>query len=126
MYVYEADKSLMVKVNQEDCIICNKSSSVNATKYNNGYLVVKLNQTGPNYSISGTRAENNEKIIIHVTADLSRSTPTDPSLPTPAPMFEFESYTFFLGFLIGIVLNRRRLTTQIKILSYIVGRKLFT
>ena len=124
--MYEADKSLMVKVNQEDCIICNTPSSVNATKYNDGYSVVNLNQTRPNYSISGLLENNNEKIIIHVMTDLTCTTPTDPSLPTQAP--PCECYTFhciFLGFFqcivsILVVLacvgereeNRGRLTAQ--------------
>ncbi|PWA96355.1 early nodulin-like protein 9 [Artemisia annua] len=104
VYMYEADKSLMVKVNQEDCIICNTPSSVNATKYNDGYSVVKLNQTGPNYSISGM-VENNDKISILVMADLTRSTPTAPSLPTQAPTCECNAFLYiFWGFLLCIAL----------------------
>ncbi|PWA96359.1 early nodulin-like protein 9 [Artemisia annua] len=77
-YVYEVEKSLVVKIRQEDYIICNAPSPIDATKSNDGYSVVKLNQTGPRYSISGIVENNNDKIIIHVIAGQRRS-------PTPPP-----------------------------------------
>ncbi|PWA72954.1 early nodulin-like protein 9 [Artemisia annua] len=94
VYMYEAEKNLVVKIRQEDYIICNAPSTINAEKYSNDYLVVKLNQTGPNYSISGMVEINNDKIIIQVIANQKLKTPK--TATTPAPTCEDER--FILGF----------------------------
>nr|GEX91093.1 early nodulin-like protein 1 [Tanacetum cinerariifolium] len=94
VFTYEAEKSLEVKIKQEDYIICNAPSPVNAKKYSNGYSVVKLNQTVSRYFVSCIIEINNDKIIVQVIADKRLTTPT--STPTPTPSCKSETIGIYV------------------------------
>ncbi|PWA60496.1 early nodulin-like protein 9 [Artemisia annua] len=70
--MYEAEKNSVVQITQEDYIICNATSPVSANN-SNGYSVLKLNQRGPSYFISGIvencKCKNNGTIVIVVIKD---------------------------------------------------------
>ncbi|GKF45609.1 hypothetical protein Tco_0135411 [Tanacetum coccineum] len=97
------EKSLVVKIRQEDYIICDAPSPVDATKSSDyGYSMVKLNQIGPKYSISGIVENNKDKIIIHVIAGQRRSPPA-PSQPQPQTLAESDGFLYFVFFVFGFV-----------------------
>ena len=70
--MYEAEKNSVVQITQEDYILCNVTSPVSANN-SDGYSVLKLNQRGPSYFISGIvencKCKNNETIAIVVITD---------------------------------------------------------
>ncbi|GJR88886.1 early nodulin-like protein 1 [Tanacetum coccineum] len=104
VYMYEADKSLVVTKMQEDYIICNAPSPVDPTKSDDhGYSVVKLNQTGPHYFISGMVEINNDKIIILIIADKRLTTSTPASTSTPTSLYASPSFlNYYLVYFICV------------------------
>nr|GEU44081.1 early nodulin-like protein 1 [Tanacetum cinerariifolium] len=103
VYMYEAEKNLVVKIRQEDYIICNAPSPIHAEKYSKDYSVVKLNQTGPTYSISGMVEISNDKIIIQVfIANKRLKTPT--AATTPAITCEDERSIIVFCFCIVVII----------------------
>ncbi|PWA38854.1 early nodulin-like protein 9 [Artemisia annua] len=78
--MYEAEKNSVVQITQEDYIICNATSPV-SSNFSDGYSVLKLNQRGPSYFISGIvencKCKNNGTIAIVVITD---GRPLHPSL----------------------------------------------
>ncbi|KAI3753896.1 hypothetical protein L2E82_25961 [Cichorium intybus] len=85
MFKYEAGKDSVVQVTKDDYNNCNPASPI--AKYNDGHSMVKLNESGPHYFISGLveNCKKNEKIVIVVMADRSnRSPPSSPPSPAPA------------------------------------------
>ncbi|GKB97522.1 early nodulin-like protein 1, partial [Tanacetum coccineum] len=103
VFTYEAEKSLVVKIKQEDYIICNAPSPVNAKKYSNEYSVVKLNQTGSHYFVSGIIEINDDKIIVQVIADKRLTTPTPTPTPDTAPSCKSETIVHVIRMVIRLV-----------------------
>ncbi|GJX51193.1 early nodulin-like protein 1 [Tanacetum coccineum] len=70
--MYEAEKNSVVQITEEDYIICNATSPVSANN-SDAFSVLKLNQRGPSYFISGIvencKCKNNETIVIVVITD---------------------------------------------------------
>lgn len=95
---YPADKDSVLLVNKADYDNCNTASPIE--KYSDGHSVVKFNQSGPFYFISGVHDNcvKNEKLHAVVMADRSNrnqtaaSPPPSPSAddvpPSPAPSGE--------------------------------------
>ncbi|MFS7984764.1 putative Phytocyanin domain, cupredoxin [Helianthus anomalus] len=89
LFKYEAEKDSVVEVSKDDYNNCNAASPI--AKYSDGHSMVKLDQSGPHYFISGLveNCKNNEKVVIVVMADRSKhhqSLPSSP--PSPAPAVE--------------------------------------
>ncbi|KAI3810030.1 hypothetical protein L1987_19636 [Smallanthus sonchifolius] len=87
LFKYEAGEDSVVQVSKDDYNNCNAASPI--AKYSDGHSVVKLNESGPHYFISGLveNCKNNEKIVIVVMADRSnrhQSPPSSPPSPAPA------------------------------------------
>ncbi|KAK1440031.1 hypothetical protein QVD17_05856 [Tagetes erecta] len=87
LFKYEARKDSVVEVSKDDYNNCNPASPI--AKYSDGHSVVKFNQSGPHYFISGLveNCKNNEKVVIVVMADRSNHHQS-PSSPPPAPAGE--------------------------------------
>ncbi|KAJ0501134.1 putative Phytocyanin domain, cupredoxin [Helianthus annuus] len=89
LFKYEAEKDSVVEVSKDDYNNCNAASPI--AKYSDGHSMVKLNQSGPHYFISGLveNCKNNEKVVIVVMADRSKHHQSPPSSPpSPAPAVE--------------------------------------
>ncbi|CAI9295217.1 unnamed protein product [Lactuca saligna] len=85
LFKYESGKDSVVQVTKEDYDNCNAASPI--AKYDDGHSMVKLNESGPHYFISGLveNCKKNEKVVIVVMADRShRSPPSSPPSPAPA------------------------------------------
>ncbi|PWA56640.1 early nodulin-like protein 9 [Artemisia annua] len=84
LFNYQAGKDSVVEVSKEDYDNCNSASPI--AKYTDGHTEVKLEKSGPHYFISGLveNCKNNEKIVIVVMADRSKSPPSSPPSPAPA------------------------------------------
>ncbi|KAK9057039.1 hypothetical protein SSX86_024405 [Deinandra increscens subsp. villosa] len=87
LFEYEAGKDSVVQVSKDDYDNCNAASPI--AKYSDGSSVIKLDQSGPHYFISGLveNCKNNEKIVIVVMADRSHQSPPS-APPSPAPAGE--------------------------------------
>ncbi|KAL2483630.1 early nodulin-like protein 9 [Forsythia ovata] len=89
LFVYPADKDSVLQVTKDDYTNCNTASPI--VKFSDGHTVVKFNQSGPYYFISGVvdNCLKNEKLIVIVMADRSNQTvaptPPPPSAEVPAP-----------------------------------------
>ncbi|GJV24435.1 early nodulin-like protein 1, partial [Tanacetum coccineum] len=83
LFVYEAGKDSVLQVRLEDYVTCNTTSPV--VNYSDGHSVVKLNEPGHYYFISGLvdNCKNNGRIAIVVMAYPS-SNPLL-SMPPPSP-----------------------------------------
>lgn len=85
VFKYQSGKDSVVQVTKEDYDNCNAASPI--AKYDDGHSMVKLNESGPHYFISGLvdNCKKNEKVVIVVMADRShRSPPSSPPSPAPA------------------------------------------
>ncbi|KAL7592189.1 early nodulin-like protein 1 [Lactuca sativa] len=85
LFKYQSGKDSVVQVTKEDYDNCNAASPI--AKYDDGHSMVKLNESGPHYFISGLvdNCKKNEKVVIVVMADRShRSPPSSPPSPAPA------------------------------------------
>ncbi|KAL2466878.1 Electron transfer flavoprotein subunit alpha [Abeliophyllum distichum] len=92
LFVYPADKDSVLQVTKDDYTNCNTASPI--VKFSDGRTVVKFNQSGPYYFISGVvdNCLKNEKLTVIVMADRSNHsnqtvapTPPPPSAEVPAP-----------------------------------------
>ncbi|XP_075487757.1 early nodulin-like protein 9 [Primulina tabacum] len=83
LFVYAADQDSVLQVNKDDYTNCNIASPI--AKNNDGHTVIKLDQSGPHYFISGVddNCHKNEKLVVVVMADRSNRSP-----PSPAPSGE--------------------------------------
>ncbi|KAL4554050.1 hypothetical protein LXL04_039824 [Taraxacum kok-saghyz] len=81
-------KDSVVQVTKEDYNNCNPASPI--AKYEDGHSMVKLNESGPHYFISGLveNCKKNEKIVIIVMAPRGSRSPAASSPPSPAPAGE--------------------------------------
>ncbi|XP_073029061.1 early nodulin-like protein 9 [Primulina eburnea] len=91
LFVYVADQDSVLQVNKDDYTNCKTASPI--AKYNDGNTVIKFNQSGPHYFISGVddNCHKNEKLVVVVMADRSKhsSAPAvEMSPPSPAPSGE--------------------------------------
>ncbi|KAL8237772.1 hypothetical protein R6Q59_018853 [Mikania micrantha] len=84
LFKYEAGQDSVVQVSKDDYNNCNSASPI--AKYSDGHSVVKLDQSGPHYFISGLveNCKNNEKIVIVVMADRSNNHQSPPPSSAPA------------------------------------------
>ncbi|XP_071727204.1 early nodulin-like protein 9 [Rutidosis leptorrhynchoides] len=82
---YQANRDSVLQVTETDYNTCNTSSPI--AKYSDGHTMIKLNQSGPHYFISGIvdHCKHNEKIVIIVLADRTKHSSTPPPAPTPTP-----------------------------------------
>ncbi|XP_054816745.1 early nodulin-like protein 3 [Prosopis cineraria] len=92
VFNYQSGQDSVLQVKSEDYANCNTNSPI--VKYSDGHTVVKFNQSGAHYFISGKRENclKNEKITVIVLADRSgrsntttTSPPPSPSSPSPSP-----------------------------------------
>ncbi|XP_073313889.1 early nodulin-like protein 9 [Primulina huaijiensis] len=94
LFVYDADQDSVLQVNKDDYTNCNIASPI--AKHNDGHTVIKLDQSGPHYFISGVddNCRKNEKLVVVVMADRSNRSPPpappsdDDTNPTAAPSQE--------------------------------------
>nr|KYP55316.1 Early nodulin-like protein 3 [Cajanus cajan] len=95
VFNYQSGQDSVLYVKSEDYASCNTGSPY--AKYSDGHSVIKLNQSGPHFFISGNKDNclKNEKLTVIVLADRSKNTnqttnasppsPQSPSSPSPAP-----------------------------------------
>nr|XP_043629993.1 early nodulin-like protein 1 [Erigeron canadensis] len=92
---YQANGDSVLQVSEGDYKTCTTTSPI--AKYSDGHTMIKLNQSGPHYFISGVvdHCKKNEKVMIVVLADRSKSSsqapsqsPSPSSAPPPAPTSE--------------------------------------
>ncbi|KZV56422.1 early nodulin-like protein 3 [Dorcoceras hygrometricum] len=83
LFVYAGDQDSVLQVTKDDYTNCNTASPI--AKYSDGHTVIKFNQSGPYYFISGVddNCHKNEKLVVVVLADRSKHSP-----PSPAPSSE--------------------------------------
>ncbi|KAK4286063.1 hypothetical protein QN277_002674 [Acacia crassicarpa] len=86
VFNYKSGQDSVLQVKSEDYANCNTNSPI--AKYSEGHTVIKFNQSGAHYFISGKRENclKNEKVIVIVMADRSgRSNATTTTPPAPSP-----------------------------------------
>ncbi|XP_073128293.1 early nodulin-like protein 9 [Henckelia pumila] len=86
LFVYAADQDSVLHVTKDDYTNCKTTSPI--AKYSDGHTVIKLNESGAHYFISGVddNCHKNEKLVVVVLADRSkRSPPPAPAVETPPP-----------------------------------------
>lgn len=73
VFNYQSDKDSVLYVKSDDYASCNTASPY--AKYSDGHTVIKLNQSGPHFFISGNKdnCAKNEKITVIVLSDRSNS-----------------------------------------------------
>ncbi|GJR31104.1 histidine kinase-, DNA gyrase B-, and HSP90-like ATPase family protein [Tanacetum coccineum] len=91
VYMYEAKKRLMLKEEQEDLIICTIRPPAYAEELGEDYLINKLNQTGPNYSLCGMVENYRIFIVFMIGLRLDKSSPP-PRAPARKSVVECGSY----------------------------------
>ncbi|KAE9458197.1 hypothetical protein C3L33_09896, partial [Rhododendron williamsianum] len=88
LFVYPADKDVVLLVNKDDYNNCNTATPI--AKYTDGHTEFKFSQSGPIYFISGVKDHclKNEKLHVVVLADRSGNKPASsppPSAASPPP-----------------------------------------
>ncbi|KAI3755852.1 hypothetical protein L1987_55661 [Smallanthus sonchifolius] len=83
LFNYQANEDSVVQVSESDYKNCSTTSPI--AKYSDGHTMIKLNQSGPHYFISGVvdHCKHNEKVLIIVLADRSNRSSDTPS-PSPS------------------------------------------
>ncbi|KAD4178903.1 hypothetical protein E3N88_27494 [Mikania micrantha] len=84
LFKYQANEDSVVQVSESDYKNCSTASPI--AKYSDGHTMIKLDQSGPHYFISGVvdHCKNNEKVLIIVLADRSNRSSEAPSPSPPA------------------------------------------
>ncbi|KAI3768941.1 hypothetical protein L6452_00037 [Arctium lappa] len=94
LFNYEEGKDSVVQVTKDDYNNCNPASPI--AMYSDGHSLVKFQQSGPHYFISGIvqNCKNNQKIVMVVMADRTNHTASSPSpsLPPSPPPPPVEDY----------------------------------
>ncbi|RDX77224.1 Early nodulin-like protein 1 [Mucuna pruriens] len=92
---YPSGQDSVIQVNSQDYANCNTDAYTE--KFSDGHTIIKLNQSGPHYFISGNKNSclKNEKLVVIVLSDRNnRNTNTNqtssPS-PSPSPSFTTQS-----------------------------------
>nr|ACU24257.1 unknown [Glycine max] len=103
VFNYQSGQDSVLYVKSEDYVSCNTNSPY--AKYSDGHTVIKLNQLGPHFFISGNKdnCNKNEKLTVIVLADRNKNTnqttttnasPPSPqsssSSPSPAPTGQYQ------------------------------------
>ncbi|XP_010545547.1 PREDICTED: early nodulin-like protein 3 [Tarenaya hassleriana] len=83
MFVYSPNQDSVLQVTKDDYNACNPNSPI--AKFTDGHTSFAFNNSGPYYFISGSKenCQKNEKILVIVMADRTKSTPVSPS-PSPS------------------------------------------
>lgn len=84
VFSYKANQDSVVQVSEADYKNCSTASPI--ANYSDGHTMIKLNQSGPHYFISGVvdHCKNHEKLMIIVLAGRSSHSTPSPS-PSAAP-----------------------------------------
>ncbi|KAG8365048.1 hypothetical protein BUALT_Bualt18G0062500 [Buddleja alternifolia] len=73
LFVYAADKDSVLHVTKDDYTNCNTAAPLE--KFTDGHTVIKFNESGPHYFISGVadKCQKNEKVHVIVMADRNKA-----------------------------------------------------
>ncbi|KAL2331589.1 hypothetical protein Fmac_019170 [Flemingia macrophylla] len=86
VFNYPSGQDSVIQVNSQDYDNCNTDAY--SQKFSDGHTMVKLNQSGPHYFISGNKNNclKNEKLVVIVLANRNnRNTNTTSPSPSPSP-----------------------------------------
>ncbi|XP_028761807.1 early nodulin-like protein 3 [Neltuma alba] len=85
VFNYKSGQDSVLQVKREDYANCNTNSPIR--KYSEGHTVIKFNQSGAHYFISGKRENclKNEKVTVIVLADRSSRSNATTTSPAPSP-----------------------------------------
>lgn len=85
VFNYQSGQDSVLAVKSEDYASCNTDSPY--AKYSDGHTVIKLNQSGPHFFISGNKdnCNKNEKLTVIVIADRTKNTNQTTTASPPSP-----------------------------------------
>ena len=85
VFNYQSGQDSVLYVKSEDYASCNIDSPY--AKYSDGHTVIKLNQSGPHFFISGNKdnCNKNEKLTVIVLADRNKNTNQTTTASPPSP-----------------------------------------
>lgn len=85
VFNYPSGQDSVIQVNSQDYASCNTDSY--SEKLSDGHTVIKLNQSGPHYFISGYKNNclKNEKVLVIVLADRSNRNSSTNQTTTASP-----------------------------------------
>lgn len=89
VFNYQSGQDSVLQVSSEDFASCN--TDAHSEKFSDGHTVIKLNQSGPHFFISGNKNNclKNEKLVVIVLADRgkgnSNTNQTGTVSPSPSP-----------------------------------------
>lgn len=85
VFNYQSGQDSVLYVKSEDYASCNTNSPY--AKYSDGHTVIKLNQSGPHFFISGNKdnCNKNEKLTVIVLADRNKNTNQTTTASPPSP-----------------------------------------
>ncbi|KAK6934402.1 Phytocyanin domain [Dillenia turbinata] len=88
LFVYQPETDSVLPVNKDDYTNCNTATHNSTDTYKDGHTVIKFNQSGPYYFISGVKDHclKGEKLVVVVLADRSnKNASSDSAAPSPPP-----------------------------------------
>lgn len=95
VFNYPSGQDSVIQVSSDDYAKCNTDAY--SQKFSDGHTIIKLNQSGPHYFISGNKNNclKNEKLVVIVLADRNNrntnTNQTNTASPSPSPSVITES-----------------------------------